>query len=157
MTQVNLTIGYSAEMIACWCGDVFRAAGWPDDVRAKQQEWSVKHANCKEVKREGQKVFWLSFCDADRPKGQQFLGACVVEVTAEEADEAAFDVLLRFPLAQTGSEWIAAAMSKSHRLGCNPGGEVASMEIEPDNPNLSRYTLGVLMDRATIAALDRVQ
>jgi hypothetical protein len=101
------------------------------------------------------KVFWLSFCDADRPAGQQFLGACLIDVTAAEADEAAIEVALRFPLAQAGAEWLAAAMRKAHQLGCNPGGEVASMEIEADHPNLARYQFGVLMDRATIERLDQ--
>lgn len=31
------------------------------------------------------RTYWLSFCDGDRPEGQQFLGACVVDVTATEA------------------------------------------------------------------------
>ena len=101
------------------------------------------------------KVFWLSFCDGDKPKGEQFLGACVIEVTAEEADEAAVDVMLRFPFAQPGSEWLAAATRKAHRHGCNPGGEVASMEVDPSNPRLSRYVYGVLMDRATVESIDR--
>ncbi len=101
------------------------------------------------------KVFWLSFCDGKRPKGQQFLGACVIEVTAEEAFEAAIEVALRFPLAQEGAEWIAAATKKAWALGCNPGGEIATAEMPPDHPNLSRYQFGVLMDRATIEGIDR--
>ena len=54
-----------------------------------------------------------------------------------------------------GAEWLAAATRKAHRLGCNPGGEVASMEIEPDHPMLTHYQFGVLMDRATLERLDR--
>jgi hypothetical protein len=100
-------------------------------------------------------MFWLSFCDADRPKGQQFLGACVIEVTAAEADAAALDVLLRFPFAQPEAEWLAAAVTKAHQLGCNPGGQVASREVPYNHPNLARYRYGILMDRATIEGIDQ--
>lgn len=53
--------------------------------------------------------YWLSFCDPDRPKGTQFLGICIVEA----AD-------------------LPTAITKSHVLECNPGGEVLSIEFEPD-------------------------
>lgn len=46
--------------------------------------------------------FYLSFCDPDRPKGKQFLGGCYVP--AHDA---------------------AGAVTFSHLLTCNPGGEVA--------------------------------
>ena len=152
---ITLDVTHEMAMIQCRCGDVFRAAGTPASVRTKQKAWEAQHSSCVEQKRDGSKVFWLSFYDADRPKGEQFLGACVVDVTAEEADAAALEVALKFPFAQPDSEWIAAATMKAHRLGCNPGGEVATMEVSPDNPNLSRYTFGVLMDRATVERIDR--
>ena len=110
--------------------------------------------NSVERQREGKKMFWLSFCDSNRLKGAQFLGAAVVEVTAEEADEAAVDVMLWYPFAQPDSEWIVAAVTKAHRLGCNPGGEVTSIEV-PQNMNLAGYEFSVLMDRATIERIDR--
>ena len=100
------------------------------------------------------KVFWLSFCDVDKPEGQQFLGACLIQVSEADAMDALVDILLRFPHAQEGAEWLGAAVKKAHRLGCNPGGEVASMEVELDNPNLSRFQLNTLMDRATIEQID---
>ena len=95
------------------------------------------------------KVFWLSFCDAARPAGQQFLGVTLVEVTAHEAEVMATELRDRFPLALAGNEWIAAALRKAHRLGCNPGGEVASMEVDTGSRHLSYFPRGVLMDRAT--------
>lgn len=124
-------------------------------VKRKRTQWESKHQNCTKPARTGRKVFWLSFCDGTKPRGEQFLGACVVDVTAAEADAAEIDMLLRFPLAMPGNEWLAAAISKAHRLGCNPGGEVASMELPDDHPNLSRYAFGVLMDKATIESIDR--
>jgi len=154
LDEYRITSDWCASMIMCVCGDVFNASGARDDVRQKEGAWTKAHRDCKPQKREGRKVFWLSFCDGERPKGQQFLGACIVDVTAVEADEAAIDVMLMFPHAQPNSEWIAAASRKAHRLGCNPGGEMASMEIDPDHPNLARYEFGVLMDRATIERID---
>jgi|HubBroStandDraft_4_1064222.scaffolds.fasta_scaffold116597_4 hypothetical protein len=52
------------------------------------------------------KFFWLSFCDPDKPKGSQFLGANIIE--ASDAIMAHFG---------------------SGIYGCNPGGEVKIIEI----------------------------
>lgn len=145
---------WTSVMAVCWCGDVFQASGECDGVDAKQRLWNADHKDCKEQKREDSKVFWMSFCDNDRPEGERFLGACLIGVNAEEADKAAIDVLLRLPFAQAGAEWLAAATSKAHRLGCNPGGEIASAEISVDHPMLTHYQRGVLMDRATIERID---
>lgn len=54
------------------------------------------------------KLFWLSFCDSDKPKGTQFLGCVIIEAPD-----------------------LVDAITKSHGLGVNPGGEVLSIEI-PD-------------------------
>jgi hypothetical protein len=123
-------------------------------VSREHDAWRAEHKGCSTKKREGVKTFWMSFCDSARPKGKQFLGACVIDVTAAEADDAAILVLLRFPFAQPNAEWIAAATTNAHRLGCNPGGEIATMEITADHPMLARYQRGVLMDRATIERID---
>ncbi len=141
-------------MTLCVCGDTFQAAGDPADVQQKHKAWAVEHASCVKTPREGTKTFWMSFCDTDRPKGSQFLGACVIDVSAAEADECEIELLLKFPLAEADAEWIAAATKKAHRLGCNPGGEIATAEIPSDNPLLSHYARGVLMDRATIERID---
>ena len=53
--------------------------------------------------------FWLSFCDTERPVGQQFLGATVV--TASDVEE---------------------AVRAAWRLGINPGGEVAALGLVDD-------------------------
>lgn len=50
-------------------------------------------------------TWWLSFCDASRPKGQHFIGVAIVEVDGPD-----------------GFIW---AVEKSHRLKINPGGQVA--------------------------------
>ena len=53
-------------------------------------------------------AFWLSFADADKPLGEQFLGGCLVDDVVNLTD----------------------AIDASHRLGINPGGEVLSCEID---------------------------
>lgn len=147
------TDSWCSVQTACWCGSVFEASGAMTDVNQRYRDWTAAHQDCKEQPRTGHRIFWLSFCDADLPEGSQFLGACIIDVTAAEADEAAIDVLLRFPLAEPDAEWLAAAIKKTHALGCNPGGEVASAEFT-ECPYLSRYRLGILMDRATIEHID---
>ncbi len=57
-------------------------------------------------------LWWLSFCDTDRPEGQQFLGACIVH--------------------DGGTGEIGGAVIAAHALGINPGGEVAGLEADPD-------------------------
>jgi hypothetical protein len=49
-------------------------------------------------------LWWLSFADPGRPSGTQFLGVAVVQAPT-----------------------FSAAIVRSHRIGANPGGEVASM------------------------------
>lgn len=151
----DVATGQSSAMVQCWCGDVFQASGSTASVDRTLKQWQARHTDCVEPPRAERKVLWVSFTDATRPKGQQFLGACLLTVTAAEAEDAAIDVLLRCPFVQRGAEWIAAAVKQAHRLGCNPGGAVASREIPPDHPMLARYQFGVLMDRATIARIDQ--
>jgi hypothetical protein len=50
--------------------------------------------------------FYLSFCDVERPKGQQFIGATVVEAEDEEG-----------------------AIERATALGINPGGEAAIVRL----------------------------
>lgn len=49
-------------------------------------------------------LFWLSFCDTGKPEGSQFLGVAIIQAPT-------------FP----------AAITRSHVLNVNPGGQVASM------------------------------
>jgi hypothetical protein len=105
------------------------------------QELAVKALRNKEPPGEGwadrvrgaegtpMKTFWLSFVDEDRPEGDRFLGVAIVQVT--EADVAAVlpQLNAQFPHRLPDSEWIAAATRKAHRLGCNPGGQVMSLEL----------------------------
>ena len=152
-----LVSGPVSQMVACVCGDVFSAHGPADEVDHLYRAWSADHAQCREKPREGQKVFWLSFCDNEKPKGSQFLGACIVEVTAAEADAAMIVIRLRFPFAQPDAEWIAAASRKAHATGCNPGGEMASIDVTDAPPEeLARYPRHVLLSKADLEAIGPV-
>lgn len=78
-------------------------------------------------------MFWLSFADGNLPKGTQFLGACIV-----------------------CADTFLDAVSKAHRLGINPGGEVIGHKIPSDREFLIRpEEVEVLMNRAQCEAQDR--
>jgi len=69
--------------------------------------------------------FWLSFCSSDMPEGEQFLGGCLIE--ADDIDD---------------------AIKKSHRRGCNPGGEVVCLQIDAKRePNLALFKLNHLYSK----------
>lgn len=74
------------------------------------------------------KFFYLSFCDPTLPEGQRFIGATMVKAT-DERD----------------------AVSKTHRLGINPGGEIALIELDlwafNDIPLEARYLVNRLATR----------
>ena len=74
--------------------------------------------------------YWLSFCDADRPAGQQFLGACVIRAASHEA-----------------------AVLTAHALGCNPGGEV--MIQGPSFRDFAPEWTGRLLTREECEAFER--
>lgn len=75
-------------------------------------------------------LWWLSFCDASRPEGSQFLGAAIV----------------------SGPD-IAFACMNAHALGCNPGGEVMGVQI-PEGCKVAAKWHGRLLNREECAALD---
>lgn len=75
---------------------------------------------------------WLSFADSKRPKGQQFLGACIV------------------PMGETGDkrEDYKVAIQNAWRLGCNPGGAVAFQPVPPTvEPHIKPEWIGRLLTR----------
>lgn len=62
-----------------------------------------------EANGEAEPRFWyMSFCDAELPQGQQFLGGCFV-----------------------AAKTLSGALTVSHTLKCNPGGEVKFHELPP--------------------------
>jgi len=86
-----------------------------------------------------QRTYWLSFCDSDRPRGQQFLGACVVQVTSDDVARA---LAIRPDMYDpVKGPWIAAAVMVAWAHRCNPGGEVASVRVDdiPGGATLCAY------------------
>jgi len=69
---------------------------------------------------------YMSFTDPDLPKGQQWLGGCIVP-------------------ADSGAE----ALTMSHLLGCNPGGQIAFCEV-PEHVTLKPDYVGRLLNRQEI-------
>ncbi len=96
--------------------------------------------------------FWMSFVNDSGPnKSDTFAGACIVEVTDTDADEALGILKADFPNHMDGAEWLAAATRKAWRLGINPGGQVASWDItDVPVPEDVDMILDTLMDRAEL-------
>lgn len=78
------------------------------------------------------RLWWLSFVDPKRAEGSKFLGAC-----------------------QVWADCYINAVEGAHVLGCNPGGEVKGMDVDPRLSGLvpAEY-VGVLMDRHTCEILE---
>lgn len=97
------------------------------------------------------RTYWLSFCDPDRPAGEQFLGVAIIDVTAAQAAAARVVIDHQFPAHADGAEWIAAATRLAHEMGCNPGGEIGAAAF-PD-PVPAALPRGQLLQRGELAAL----
>jgi hypothetical protein len=64
------------------------------------------------------KRWWMSFCDARRPQGEQFLGVCIVRAHNE-----------------------AEATRVAWQLGINPGGEIMFMAIDEEQAGRLSFAL----------------
>lgn len=78
--------------------------------------------------------WWLSFCDERRPKGEQFLGACMVRAWG-----------------------IGTAVAEANRYKINPGGEVQGLSIPVDVPDPPAEWVYRLLTRAECEEFDRQQ
>jgi len=65
-----------------------------------------------------ERCLWMSFCDTEKPKGQQFIGVVI-----------------------THAKGIAHAIDKTHKLGINPGGEVFSYETDATDIDLAHFDI----------------
>lgn len=107
------------------------------------------------------RTYWLSFCDADRPEGEQFLGVAVVEVDNIDRHDARVEDYVRERRGPTGPPpddealWLTAAMAKAWETGCNPGGQMLSFDMTSlrDTEELKRTPRHVLLSRADLDAL----
>lgn len=76
-----------------------------------EAERNARFAQRLAEERDGvEQCLWMSFCDTDKPKGQQFLGVVIM-----------------------WSPGLAHAIDRSWKLGINPGGEVMSYVTDPSN------------------------
>jgi hypothetical protein len=76
--------------------------------------------------------WWLSFADGNRPKGQQFLGACMVQ------------------------GWgMLTAVAEAHARRINPGGEVAGAPLPEGAPDPLPEWTNRLLTKAECEAYDR--
>jgi hypothetical protein len=108
-------------------------------------------------------TWWLSFCDSARPKGSQFLGVAVVDVTEDDAyhggrvGDAIRAAHGLGALEDDETVWLAGAVHKSHQTGCNPGGAVASFRID-QQPLFAtvgpKYPRHQLLSKAELEAID---
>jgi hypothetical protein len=57
-----------------------------------------------------EECLWMSFCDPDKPEGEQFLGVII-----------------------TKDKGFAHAVTKINSLGINPGGEILCYETDPED------------------------
>lgn len=80
-----------------------------------------EEADCDDV------CLWISFCDIEKPKGQQFIGVVI-----------------------TMSKGIAHAIDKTHMLGINPGGEV--MSYETDSADIAPEHFDKLLTKGDLVA-----
>lgn len=97
------------------------------------------------------RTYWLSFCDDDRPRGDQFLGVVVVDVTA---DDAAIALAMHPSMHdQENGPWVVAASLAAWHAKVNPGGSVASVRIDGDARSAG-YPRLTLLSRADVAALE---
>ena len=71
------------------------------------------------------RTYWLSFSD----EHDGFRGVVIVDVTQAEADTMKAWIDVHWPQHAPGAEWVGAATRRAHELGCNPGGEVLSVDI----------------------------
>lgn len=92
------------------------------------------------------RTYWLSFASE-----QGFLGACVVDVTEEQAAQVLKDVPEIYDKEE--GPWVVAAARVAHREGCNPGGEVAAWRFDDVKTGVD-YPKNVLMSRADIERLE---
>lgn len=105
------------------------------------------------------RTYWLSFCDPDKPAGTQFLGVAVVDVTAEDASDPMNVIRCLGSPEPEEAIWLAAAITKAHATGCNPGGQVQAADLTAfrDHPEakamLDKTPRHTLMPKDELAAL----
>jgi hypothetical protein len=89
------------------------------------------------------RTYWLSFAAEDTG----FRGACVVDVTQEDADIELEETPWMYD--KVNGPWLAAAARKAWLVGANPGGAIASLRL-PASEKASELPRNRLMSREEI-------
>lgn len=90
-------------------------------------EWERKARLLAEERSKPQGLWWLSFCDVDKPAGEQFLGVAIVRAGGP-----------------------VSAMQRAWDLGINPGGEVMNYQLPDDAAARVRPYMDRLLSREEI-------
>lgn len=93
----------------CGCGCRVCKDAWFAEGKPISKDGRIIRDDGAESYYKTPKLWWLSFCDTNRPVGSQFLGVCIV---------------LGFDLRD--------AIVRSHVAKCNPGGSIQSVELPDD-------------------------
>ena len=89
------------------------------------------------------RTYWLSFVEP----GVEFLGVAVVDVDEDDLAEAKerlrnLATMDGRPLnADDNAGWVLAATMVARQMGCNPGGEVMSLDVTKNPPVVPRNRL----------------
>jgi hypothetical protein len=76
-------------------------------------------------------MVWLSFCDPNRPVGQQFLGVTIVDIHDTNDDKTMVKLAIT-------TAWLYEA---------NPGGDCEAHRIHPSKEDLCQPYVGRLMSK----------
>lgn len=102
------------------------------------------------------RLYWVSFV-GDKDGREQNLGVSIVRVTGQDVQDIAFELLLRFPNHDPEhGPWLAAVTRKAHKLGINPGGQVAAWRIDniPKPADMPDLPEDVMLTPEQLAAFD---
>lgn len=103
------------------------------------------------------KLFWLSFCDTNKPSGEQFLGVCLVEPNEIDMMFAMTKALEINPDCTEPAWWLAAACTKAHEMKCNPGGQVMGVMVPEDlEYRAKKYPRNKLLSKKELEDLDEM-
>lgn len=99
-------------VLCAWCDEpitsVEHVCDETEETMTEQQRQARKREMlAQELAENRPRILWLSFCDEEKPRGEQFLGVVITEALG-----------------------LVHALRKTWDLGINPGGQVLSSEVE---------------------------
>lgn len=92
------------------------------NIKPRTHNWLSEHLGHSNPRNGTYSLWWLSFADEDKPKGEGFLGVCIVRASH-----------------------IVEAANVAHELGINPGGQCLGMQLGGD-ASIPDWALNVLLN-----------